>query len=228
MAFWLELRHLFTQENYGYTCDLIGVAACAAAGATLARSKDFDIIGALWVATVASVGGGTTRDVLLGRHPLFWMTDLTYMGVILVTTLAFYLFSKVDNLVRVQRLLTFMDAIGLSIFTLIGIKAAVSVHANGVIVVIMGMITAVVGGILRDIICRETPMIFKGEIYASASLLGGVAYFLLDYSHQPYYVRDNVAFMVIFTLRLVSVQKGWRFPRIGLSNKPSNNREKSA
>jgi len=197
-----------------YLLDMVGVIACAIAGTLLAQHKGFDIAGCILVSMVNAIGGGTLRDMALDRHPLFWMTDLNYVIVITVTSLTlqvfFHLYHKIDNALR------FFDAIGLAAFSVIGFKVALHQDMSPLIAIMMGVWTAIIGGLLRDIICNEIPLVLQREIYITASIAGSVTYLLLDYLGLNPGLNEFIMLGVIFAVRMLAVKFDWHLPSIRL------------
>ncbi|WP_298739018.1 trimeric intracellular cation channel family protein [uncultured Psychrobacter sp.] len=197
-----------------YLLDMVGVIACAIAGTLLAQHKGFDIAGCILVSMVNAIGGGTLRDMALDRHPLFWMTDLNYVIVITATSLTlqvfFHLYHKIDNALR------FFDAIGLAAFSVIGFKVALHQDMSPLIAIMMGVWTAIIGGLLRDIICNEIPLLLQREIYITASIAGSVTYLLLDYLGLNPGLNEFIMLGVIFAVRMLAVKFDWHLPSIRL------------
>lgn len=199
---------------YLYILDLIGIFACSVAASLLAKKKGMDFSGAIMVAMVGAVGGGTVRDVLLVRHPIFWLEDLNYMMVISATALMVQIFyfriEKYSSAIR------WFDAVGLAAFSVIGFEAATQVGMHASIVVLMGVITAVVGGIGRDIICCEIPYVLRKEIYIFASIIGGLIYLLTLAMGVPSFVAQLITLLVIVAVRMLSYYKDWHLPDLTL------------
>ena len=199
-----------------YLLDMIGIVACAVAGTLLAQHKGFDIAGCILVAMVNAIGGGTLRDMALDRHPLFWMTDLNYVLVITITSLIiqmfFHLYPKIDNM------LNLFDAIGLAAFSVIGFKIALNQGLSPVIAVMMGVWTAILGGLLRDIICHELPLLLQREIYISASIIGSLTYLVLAYYGINPSLNEFIMLGVIFAVRMLALRFDWHLPSIRLVN----------
>ena len=197
-----------------YLLDMIGIIACAIAGTLLAQHKGFDIAGCILVAMVNAIGGGTLRDMALDRHPLFWMTDLNYVLVITITSLIlqmfFHLYPKIDSALKL------FDAIGLAAFSVIGFKVALNQDFSPMIAVMMGVWTAILGGLLRDIICNEIPLLLQREIYISASIAGSVTYLLLDYLGFNSGLNEFIMLGVIFAVRMLALRFDWHLPSIRL------------
>ncbi|GAA0311206.1 trimeric intracellular cation channel family protein [Psychrobacter aestuarii] len=197
-----------------YFLDMIGVIACAIAGTLLAQHKGFDISGCILVSMVNAIGGGTLRDMALDRHPLFWMTDLNYVIVITITSVViqvfFHLYHKIDNA------LNLFDAIGLAAFSVIGFKVALAQDVSPLIAVMMGVWTSIVGGLMRDIICNELPLVLQREIYITASVAGSVTYLLLDHFGMDAGVNEFIMLGVIFAVRMLALRFDWHLPSIRL------------
>jgi len=154
------------------------VAVFAISGALAAGRRSLDLIGVVVIATVTAVGGGTLRDLLLGRT-VFWLADPTYLYVSLVAAMLTVLYARYRH--PPDRLILYADALGLALFTISGAQIAQSLGHSGIVVVIMGASTGVAGGLLRDVLCAEIPLILRrGRMYASASIAGVVAYLLLE------------------------------------------------
>ncbi len=161
----------FDPRSLIFVFDMIGIIACSVSGTILAKHKNFDIFGCLLVSIVTAIGGGTVRDVILDRHPLFWMVDMSYLTVITISSLVMQIFFHLNSK-RVDKFLKLSDTIGLAAFTLIGIKVAESMGANIPVSLLLGVITIIVGGIIRDMICNEIPLVLQQEIYITAALTG--------------------------------------------------------
>ena len=189
---------------------LAAVALMAAAGVLEAGRKRFDVFGMVIVALAAALGGGTVRDVLLER-PVFWVEDQTYLLVALATALATFFLARVLNLP--VGLFLIPDAAGLVLFTITGTKAALVWGAPWLVASLMGVVTGVVGGILRDVLCNEEPSVFRGNLYATPAWLGALAYTgLLEWGANTGAVALGAGFG-IFLLRLVGVHWGIELPR---------------
>ncbi|MDH2273281.1 trimeric intracellular cation channel family protein [Moraxella porci] len=204
----------FSPEQMIYLLDMVGIIACAIAGTTLALYKRFDLFGCILVSMVNAIGGGTLRDVMLGRHPLFWMTDLTYVLMITVTSILgqmfFYRHQKIDGMLKL------FDAIGLAAFSVIGLTVALSLDAHPIIAILMAVMTSIAGGIMRDMICNEIPLVLQKEIYISASIAGSVLYLTLLHFGVADWVRETVALISIFGIRMLAVKFDWHLPSIQL------------
>ena len=197
-----------------YLLDMVGVIACAIAGTLLAQHKGFDIAGCILVSMVNAIGGGTLRDMARDRHPLFWMTDLNYVIVITVTSLILQIFFHLYH--KIDKALKFFDAIGLAAFSVIGFKVALAQDVSPVIAVMMGVWTAIIGGLLRDIICNEIPLLLQREIYITASIAGSVTYLALDYWGVDAVTNEFMMLFIIFAVRMLALKFDWHLPSIRL------------
>ena len=156
-----------------FMIDIFGTAIFAISGVLLAGRLKMDPFGVIVLGSVTAIGGGTIRDMALGATPVFWITDTTYLWVIFVTCLLTMLVVR-----RPKRLawwvLPVCDAVGLSVFVGIGVEKALAYNASGMVAVIMGVITGCGGGIIRDVLAREVPMVLRSEVYATACIIGGI------------------------------------------------------
>jgi uncharacterized membrane protein YeiH len=159
-------------ENLLYWIGLAAVAVNALTGVLDAGRKQMDLVGVVMVGMATALGGGTVRDILLQR-PVFWLSDQTYLFAALSTTL--FVFFALRKQQLPPRLFLIPDAVGLALFTIVGTQIALDWHAPWLAASLLGMITGVVGGVLRDVLCNEVPLIFvRGELYASAAWLGAL------------------------------------------------------
>ena len=214
----IQLNHdALTANNIIYLLDLVGVFACSAAASLLAKRLQFDVLGAIMISFVGSVGGGTLRDLLLNRHPIYWLYDLNYLYLIITVSvfiLIFYhYFKRLDSVIR------WFDAVGLAAFTVIGVEAALSRGMQMPIVILMGVFTAVVGGVLRDIICRQIPLVLQKEIYITASVLGSLYYLALLHTSVSPWLRSISTIILIFSVRMLAVYRQWNLPNITLKRR---------
>jgi uncharacterized membrane protein YeiH len=189
--------------------DLSGVAVFAVSGALAAGRKSLDLLGVLIVAVVTAIGGGTTRDVLLDRHPVFWIADPTYLLVIIGAAFVTILYVRFKE--PPQKAILIADALGLASFTIIGAQAAQSVTSYDVIIIIMAAITGTVGGLIRDVLTAEIPMILQRDIYATAALAGGAAFLLLQ-PLLPFDIVIIIGMLVVIVLRLAAIQWDLHLP----------------
>ena len=203
----------FDPRSLLFLFDMIGIVACSVSGTILAKHKNFDVFGCLLVSMVTAIGGGTVRDVILDRHPLFWRVDMSYLTVITISSLTMQIFFH-PNSKAVDKFLKLSDTIGLSAFTLIGIKVATSLGANIPVALLLGVITIIVGGIIRDMICNEIPLVLQQEIYITAALAGGGLFFVLRGLGVTDWITEIATMSSIFILRMLAIRYDWQFPKI--------------
>ena len=153
-----------------YWLDLCGVAVFAVSGALEAARKQLDIVGFLFVAAVTGIGGGTLRDVLLDRGPVFWVHEPIYLWVTSIAAVATFLIAP--HIQRRAVVLLWADALGMAVFCVLGARTALDAGAGPAVAVLMGTMTATFGGLIRDVVCTETPLLLKREIYATAAAAG--------------------------------------------------------
>lgn len=203
--------------SWFYFFDLCGTAVFALSGALAAGRHRMDPFGVIVLASVTAVGGGSIRDALLGATPVFWIRDPNYIIVILLTVLLTMLVVRRPKRVP-QHTLPVADALGLALFTVIGAEKALSLELGGMIAVVMGLITGVGGGIIRDLLCRQVPMILRTEIYATASILGGISYTLsLHLGMQDKYALV-LAMLIALGIRLAAIKWHLSLPAFDLKN----------
>lgn len=186
--------------------------AFAISGALTAMSKKMDPFGVLVIAFVTSVGGGTLRDVLIGRTPVGWMRDVNYVYMIIIGFIIALIFRKKLDKLRVSLFL--FDTIGLGVFTLIGLEKGIDTGLHPVICIALGTMTACFGGVLRDILCNDIPVIFRKEIYATICIIGGCFFFLLRQWNVPQDILYLATSGIIITIRLLAVNFKWSMPVI--------------
>lgn len=189
--------------------DVTGTFSFALAGALAGMEKRLDPFGVLIISFVTAIGGGTVRDVLLGNTPVSWLSDLRVMSTILVAFGIAILFAA--RLKRWFVFLAFFDALGLGFFTLIGIEKASQHNLLPGVCIALGTITGCFGGVVRDVLLNNVPLVFRKEIYASASILGGILFYILQpmIGYQWSYVSG---FLVIVCLRLLALKFNWSLP----------------
>ncbi|WP_421955326.1 trimeric intracellular cation channel family protein [Polaromonas sp.] len=193
-----------------YFLDLAGVAVFAVSGALAAGRLGLDLLGVLVLASLTAIGGGTLRDVLMNRHPVFWMARPTYLLVICAAALGTVLYVQV--LPIPAHALLIADALGLALFALSGAQLAEAARLSPIIVILMGTMTGVAGGVMRDICSNQIPLLLRQDIYASAAIAGIALYLVL----KALGLREAWAFwigvLVVVTLRLSAIFLGWSLP----------------
>lgn len=195
-----------------YALDLLGTFAFAISGALVASKKDFDLFGVIIIAFVTAVGGGMLRDVLINAHPINWIGDLNYIWVILSAVLFTFLFkSKIAPLSKTMFL---FDTIGIGVFTVLGLQKGLNYELPSIVALIMGMVSAVFGGVIRDVLTNEVPLIFKKEIYASACLIGGLVYLVGLKFITVEWVSFIIGTTTVILIRSIAVKYHLELPRI--------------
>jgi uncharacterized membrane protein YeiH len=195
-----------------YIIDLLGTIAFAISGVLVAMNKKMDPFGILIIAFVTAVGGGTLRDILIGQTPVGWMKDMTFTYVILGSAVFAVILRNKINYLRTSLFL--FDTIGIGLYTVIGIEKGLSAGLHPIICIALGTMTACFGGVIRDILCNEIPVIFRKEIYATACILGGLSYFLI----RKLPLESDFVFMIagaiVILVRLLAVKFKIALPNI--------------
>ncbi|KTG16091.1 MULTISPECIES: trimeric intracellular cation channel family protein [unclassified Guyparkeria] len=189
--------------------DYFGTAVFAVTGALVADRKRMDLMGFLILATVTGIGGGTLRDLLLDR-PVFWLTQWEYLVIAAVMAIVFFYASKPFH--QRANWLPWADAIGLAAFCVIGAQIALSMEANPMIAVMMGIMTAAFGGLIRDVLAGEPPLLLHREIYASAALAGGIVYVLFAHWLEWPIAALILGFTVTLVVRGLGIRYHWHLP----------------
>lgn len=197
-------------EGLLYWLDLAGVAVFALSGALTAARKQMDLFGFVLIATATGIGGGTLRDLLLGQAPVFWVREPVYLGI--TGAVALLGFATAHLVESRYRLLLWADAVGLSVFCLLGAQAAMNAGVSGWIAVIMGLMTATFGGLVRDLLCHETPLILRKEIYATAAALGAAVLVALEALGLAEQWCLLGGFLAAFGLRALAILRGLSLP----------------
>lgn len=187
-----------------YFAGLLGVGVFAVSGALTAGRKNFDWLGVVIVAFVTAVGGGTLRDVLLDQNPIFWIRDTSYIYVVLAAaalTLVYVRFFRPP-----LTLLLIADALGLALFTIGGAQIAEAQSLSPVIVIFMGTITGSVGGVVRDVLCGEVPILLRpSELYATTAIVGTAVYLVLQKVDVPTSTAALIGMLVIAVFRIAAI-----------------------
>ena len=200
-----------TSEVFIYVLDLFGTMAFAVTGAFKAIEKKSDIVGILLLATITGVAGGTIRDVIMGEFP----NSLTNPAYVVITVISgiviFFLYS---HLKKHWNLFLKFDAIGLGVFAIIGATFAYNLFGlNFLAILLAGMLTAVGGGIIRDVFVNQVPIVFVKEFYASASFIGIVIFYLILYFGAELYYATIAGIVITISLRLVAMKYNWNLPK---------------
>jgi len=194
-----------------YFLDLFGVGVFAVSGALAAGRKSMDLLGVVIIAVVTAVGGGTLRDLLLDRHPVFWIADSWYLSVIIVSALFTIWYTRHKE--PPEKALLLADALGLAVFTITGAQITQSVISNEVITAIMAAVTGTAGGLIRDVLSNDIPLILRRDIYATAALAGAAVYLLLQLTNLSSTTNIILGMSVVIGLRLAAIQWELHLPR---------------
>ena len=197
-----------------YILDLFGTAVFAISGVWVACRKDMDLFGALVLAFVTAVGGGTIRDVLLSATPVFWINDTLYLLVILATVMVAIVGRKWHE--RSKWIMQVSDALGLAVFVVIGVTKSLSFGVEPMVAIMMGVLTGCGGGAIRDLLAGEVPMVLRKEIYASAAMVGGAVLVFLEPLIQNIDITSVIAATVVLVLRLLALYKDLSLPSFSL------------
>lgn len=195
--------------------EISAVAVCAITGALEAGRREMDLFGASVVAFVAAVGGGTLRDILLGRLPVFWIESPVNLYVALLAVIGTFFAARRVKVSPETFLVP--DAMGLALFTMLGTQKALALHSGATIAIVMGVVTGVFGGILRDILCNEVPVVFRGELYATAALIGASLFTFLDSMGAPAALALTIAILATFVIRLIALHWKLKLPKLSSS-----------
>lgn len=195
-----------------YILELAGTGFFAMSGALVANRKAKpDWFGVTFIGFITSIGGGSIRDILLGAYPLSWVADVNRLYVILAAIVATSLFFS--HLHKLRRTFFVVDSLGIAMFTILGTQKALEFHVNPVTAAIMGMFSATMGGVLRDVLTNEVPVIFRKEIYATACLAGALVYLLFDYMQGDRNMALIVSISVILIIRILAVKYKLSLPQ---------------
>ena len=195
-----------------FIIDILGTIAFAISGVLVAMDKRLDVFGVLIIAFVTAVGGGTLRDLLIGIKPVGWLNAPVHLLIIVVTVLLAIIFVK--QLKYVRKSLFLFDTIGIASFTILGVQKAILLNTPIEVGVMLGVMTATFGGVIRDILCTEIPLIFRKEIYATACFVGAISYALLNHFQVNDIVNSISSGLIIVTIRTISVIKKLSLPVI--------------
>ncbi|MDR3710852.1 MAG: trimeric intracellular cation channel family protein [Capsulimonadaceae bacterium] len=192
--------------------DLLGVIVFAVSGALEARERGMDVFGACAIGFVTALGGGTLRDMVLQHGPVFWVRDSTYIVLVTLASVATFLTAQRHTVPR--RILLIADAGGLAVATTIGVQKALAASVSPVIALLMGVVTGVVGGIGRDVLCNEVPLVLCEDIYATVCLVGAILFLALRATHVPTDLASPIAVAFMFALRVAAIALNLRLPAV--------------
>ena len=200
--------------NFLTIIDLFGTFAFALSGAFAAMEKKLDPFGVIIMAFVPAIGGGSVRDILIGDLPVAWLSNNITMGIIIAAAVSAMFFGSL--LRKFDPLLQAFDALGLGLFTIVGIEKGILHGYPPGICISLGIFTGCFGGVLRDVILNNVPLLFHKEIYASACILGGISYYLLSWIGIDQALVNIICIAIIFAIRMMAIRYHWSLPAIYL------------
>lgn len=193
-----------------YWIGLFGTFVFAISGILTATEKRFDLVGAIVIGVVTALGGGTLRDLLIGATPVQWMLDTTSLWVILAALATCFFLTK--HIQKLRRSFFMFDTIGIGLFTILGINKSLEFGLPPASALLMGIVSAVFGGIIRDVLSNEIPLIFRKEIYASACFAGGLFYLVLRHFDVNLNLNMVLSISMVIAIRGLSSRYGWTLP----------------
>ncbi len=196
--------------NLIYAIDLFGTFVFAISGVLAAVEKKFDLVGAIVLGFVTAVGGGTLRDVLIGETPVGWMKDMNTIYAISAALPVCYFFK--NRILNLRKSVFLFDTIGIGLFTVLGLQKTLGIGLSPVVAVMMGIVSATFGGVIRDVLSNEVPLIFRKEIYASACLVGAIVFLIMEYFSANKDLNLIAAILVVFIIRILAVRRDWALP----------------
>jgi len=199
-------------NNFLYILDLAGTFVFAVSGTIVASKRQMDPFGAAVIAFITAVGGGTVRDVLIGSVPVGWMLNLHYLYAIASAFLLTFFFKK--YILKLHRTMFLFDTIGIGLFTILGLQKTMGAGLSPLIGVMMGTVSAVFGGVLRDVFSNQVPLIFRNEIYATACIMGGLVFLLFEFLGVDEVISTSAAMLFVIVLRVLAVRFKWYLPAL--------------
>lgn len=200
--------------EYGINIHLIGVFFFGISGTVIATKARLDLFGLTFVACVSALGGGTIRDLLIGHLPLSWVKDPRYIIAVLIGVVTALLFRK--RLAAIRNFIFIVDSLGIGFFTISGIRISLSAGLHPGIALLFGVLSVVIGGLLRDVICNEVPVILKKELVATASFLGGLLFILLNELNLPFSIQTLAGISLVLLIRILGQKYKWQLPIISV------------
>jgi uncharacterized membrane protein YeiH len=198
--------------DFVYPFDLVGTFFFAMSGTLAGAKKQLDAFGALVIGFITAIGGGTLRDILLGKFPLFWIHNMHYVLIILLSAGISLLFRQ--RLQQLRKTFHLFDTLGIALFAILGTQKALVMGVPPLVAAFLGMTSAVMGGLLRDVICNEIPLILRAELYATSCLVGSGVFLGLVYYFPSMPGKALIGFSCIVVIRLLAIKYGLRFPQL--------------
>ena len=199
--------------NLQYILELVGTYFFAISGVIATEDKEQNWFGAAFTGFITAIGGGSLRDIILGSYPLVWVGDVFFLYAIILgvfTTFIFYQF-----VVKLRKTMLFFDMLGIAFFTILGVEKALNVGVSPEIAAMMGVFTAVMGGVIRDTLTNATPIIFRKEIYATACLIGAICYLVIDNFDVSRNVNLLLSSGLIILIRMLAIKFEITLPKLG-------------
>ena len=195
-----------------YVSELAGTFFFAISGVLATDDKDRNWFGVSFTGFVTAIGGGSLRDMLLGSYPLIWIGDVSFLYAIIAGLITAFVFF--NRLAKLKRIMLLFDMLGIALFTIVGVEKALSLGVKPEIAAIMGVFTAVMGGVIRDTLTNKTPVIFDREIYATACLAGAILYLVLHGFSIPRNVTIPISSSLIILIRILAIKFHLELPRL--------------
>ena len=192
--------------NWSPWIDFIGTFVFALSGMSVALEKKLDVFGVLILGLVTAIGGGTLRDLLIGSTPVAWLKDEVYVYLVLAAVPASYLLK--NQMLKLRKSMFLFDTLGIGLFTIFGLEKTLNMGLPPVAAVMMGVFSAVFGGVIRDVLSNEVPLIFRGEIYASACFAGALVYL----AAKPFWFEQIAMFVsisIVIAIRILAIKYNW-------------------
>lgn len=193
-----------SMNDLQHVLELLGTFFFAISGALAIQDDHDDLFGAGFMGFITAIGGGTLRDIMLGSYPLVWVGDASFLYAVLAGVILAYVFFK--QLIKLRRTFIFFDTLGISFFTILGVEKALRLGLSPEVAAIMGMFTAVMGGVIRDVLTNETPVLFRKEIYATACLAGAIVYLFFHAIDLDRNLNMVLSISIIFTIRIAAIR----------------------
>lgn len=201
---------------FGEIMEMSGTAAFAVSGALAALHKRLDVFGVLVITFATAVGGGTIRDVMIGNTPVSWLKDRQAVTVVFTSYLLTLVFRR--YLKHFHKTLAMFDAVGLGFATIVGLQRGIEANLSPVICVALGMVSGCFGGVVRDVLLNEIPLVFRKDIYASASMLGGILYFAFAGWDMFAPLAATLSMLAVLGLRMAVLRYGWELPALNITD----------
>ncbi len=199
---------------------LIGILAEAMTGALAAGKKQMDLFGVVIIGCVTAIGGGTLRDMLLGNYPIIWIENAHYLIAVAAASLLTVMFAPLMR--YLSRLFLAIDAVGLAVFSIVGAQKTLMLGYSAEIAIVMGVVTGVFGGVIRDILCNQVPLIFKKELYALVALLTAALYVVMKLNGITEWLSLTVAVLFGFSFRMLAIRYHWSMPKFDYQYQSDN------